>query len=225
MSKRRIKSLPGCFAILFASVVLTVSPAVGIDGTEVIDKMQNRFEDLRTLSARFTKSHYWKLADQKREIKGELFVERPDRFRFETKVQTVVTDGETAWNYSRANEQVLVSRYDTVKEDRSYEKLLFDLILLGGYSDQYVPRYLGEDKIERKDCYLVELKARAEDEYITRIRLWVDRKLWLVRKVEYVNINEDVTAHILSDLKVNKDPNDDLFTFQVPKGVESIDLR
>ena len=84
---------------------------------------------------------------------------------------------------------------------------------------------MGEERIGRKRCYLVELVAKEEEAYISHIRLWVDRSLWLVRKVEYRNINDDITTHTLTDLKTNKDLDMHLFTFEVPKGVEVVDLR
>lgn len=211
--------------LLTAGTLLLSGQAWGIDGSEVIRRLQERFADMKSLSARFERKHYWKLADQTRETRGRLYVQKPDRFRFETPVQTVVTDGKTAWNYSSVNEQVLMSSYKTVRDDRSYEKLLFDLILLGGYSDRFVPRYVGEVRVDRKTCHLVELIARQEESHIPYIRLWVDRKVWLVRQVEYRNINDDVTTHMLSDLKVDKNIREETFTFQPPEGVEVVDLR
>ena len=140
-------------------------------------------------------------------------------------MQTVVSDGERAWNYTPENEQVLLSSYDRAKGDRSYEKLLFDLILLGGYEDRYDPRLAGEERVDGKRCYRVELTAREEESYIARVRLWVDRKLWLVRRAEYLNLNEDVTTYDISRLKVDAKLKPELFTFVPPDGVEVIDLR
>ncbi|MCZ6632107.1 MAG: outer membrane lipoprotein carrier protein LolA [bacterium] len=199
--------------------------AFGLNGQEVVGRMQKRFQGLKTLSASFMKRHYWKLMDQTHEIKGRLFVQRPHQFRLDTKAQTVVTDGKTAWNYAPANGQVLVSDYEDVKNDKGYEKLLFDLILLGGYSDNYVPQYVGEEKVKRKTCHLVELASKQKDTYIYQIRLWVDKKMWLVRRVEYRNIHDDVTTFELSDLKVDKQLKADRFRFHIPKGVELVDLR
>ena len=211
--------------LLFAGALLIPADAPGIDGREVIRRQQQRYERLTSISARFTKSHYWKLVDQKTQLSGNLHVEKPNRFRFETRVQTVVSDGERAWNYTPENEQVLLSSYDRAKGDRSYEKLLFDLILLGGYEDRYDPRLAGEERVDGKRCYRVELTAREEESYIARVRLWVDRKLWLVRRAEYLNLNEDVTTYDISRLKVDAKLKPELFTFVPPDGVEVIDLR
>jgi len=212
------------FVALTGCLVMCGS-AWGIDGAEVIRRLQARFEDMGSLSARFERRHFWKLVDQTQEIKGRLYVQRPDRFRFETKIQTVVTDGVTVWNYDSANEQVVISRYESSKDDQSQEKLLFDLILLGDYSDRYAPHYAGEARVDRKSCHLVALDARQDETYISQIRLWVDRDRWLVRQVEYRNINDDVTTYALSDLKTGKKLKATRFRFDPPDGIEVVDLR
>ena len=194
-------------------------------GSEVVGRLQKKFAELKTLSAHFVKQHYWRLMEQHQEVKGALLVQRPDRFRMDSDVQVVVSDGETAWNYAPANAQVLVSDYSAIENDRSYEKLLFDLILLGGYDESYTPVYVGEEKVQRKTCYVVDLSAKKEDTYIHTIRLWIDKRLYLVRQVEYRNIHDDITTFVLSDLEVNKRVKADRFTFHAPKGVELIDLR
>lgn len=194
-------------------------------GAEVIDRLQDKFEDLKTLTARFDRKHYWQIMDQSSEISGRLYVERPKRFRFETKDQTVVTDGVQTWNYAPQNEQVLISDYNTVQKNNSDEKLLFDLILLGGYANDYSPKYVGEDKIDGKNCYIVELTAKMDDTYIHRIRLWIDRRMWVVRQVQYHNIHDDITTYQLADLQVNKKIDEDTFQFRLPKDIEVIDLR
>ena len=199
--------------------------SASMTGVEAIERLQNRFGNLRTLSARFVKYHHWRLMDQRQEIRGRLYVQRPNRFKFESDAQVVVTDGETAWNYAPANAQVLISDYATVEKDRSYEKLLFDLIFLGGYGESYAPTYAGEARIGRAACHIVDLSAKKDETYIHKIRLWIDRRLWLVRQVEYHNIHDDVTTFALSDLEVDRRLGDDLFTFQLPSGVESVDLR
>ena len=103
--------------------------------------------------------------------------------------------------------------------------MLFDLILLGGYEGEYRPKLDGEVRVDRKRCYLVVLTAKEEERYIARVRLWVDRKLWLVRRVEYLNLNDDVTTYELTDLKVDKKLDPSLFGFTPPDDVEVIDMR
>ncbi len=198
---------------------------LAVDGAGIIERLQQRFGKLKTLQADFQKRHYWKLVDQTQEVKGRLVVEKPNRFLLESNVQTIVTDGKTAWSYDPSSAQVLLSDYSVVDQDQSYEKLLFDLILLGGYDARFTSELEGEERVQGKRCHLLTLTPKEKDAYVNRVRLWVDRKAWLVRKVEYRNINADETTYLLSDLKENKRTKDETFRFEAPEGVEVVDLR
>jgi len=200
-------------------------PVRGMDGPEVIERVQRQFDKLKTLSARFEKKHFWKLVNQTQSVGGELHVQKPNRFRLESEIRTVVTDGETAWSYDPQNEQVLLNDYVAVEGDRSYEKLLFDLVLLGGYEDRFTPKYVKEEKIRGRKCHVIDLRAIEQDAYVETVRLWIDTKEWLVRRIEYKNINGDVTIYELDQLKKNKKPKDGVFSFVAPPGVEVVDLR
>ncbi len=208
-----------------AIAVLAGSPVLAIDGPEVIGKVQKQFDKLRTLSARFEKRHFWKLVDQTQSVKGELHVAKPNRFRLESRIRTVVTDGKTAWSFDPQSEQVLVNDYVAVEDDRSYEKLLFDLVLLGRYEDRFTPAYADEEKVRGRRCHVVDLRSNEQDAYIEAVRLWIDRKEWLVRQIEYQNINGDVTTYELDQLKKNKKHKKEVYQFQTPEGVEVVDLR
>lgn len=218
------KYLTYCFICL--TCLVSVRPVQADDrGAEIIERLQKKFDGIKTLSSQFVRTYYWRIMDQKSNIKGRLYVERPKRFRFETPKQIVVTDGEIAWNYAPANEQVLISDYNATQKDRTPEKLLFDLILLGGYAESYSPVYVGEEKVGGKSCRVVELTATLEDTYIHRIRLWSDKRMWVVRQVEYHDLHGNVTTFELSDLKVDKKIDQSTFQFRIPKNVEAVDLR
>ena len=215
------------FLIAACLCVLVPRPVLAVDGPEVVERLQRRFDGVQTLSARFEKRHHWKLVDQTTELKGRLYVQKPDRFRFETDVQTVSTDGQTAWNYVPDNEQVLMSSYGKVKDDRSYEKMLFDMILLGvgEYKETFAARYDGDDRVRGRRCHVVALVAREPDRYISEVRMWVDRRDWVVRRLTYRNINDDLTTYDLWDLDLNKKLDEAVFKFSPPEGVEVVDLR
>ena len=214
------------FAPIVFFLFLMGSPgAFALDGAEVIQNLQKRFNKLKTLQADFQKRHYWKLVDQTQIVRWRLVVQKPNRFLLQSDVQTGVTDGERAWSYDRSNAQALLSDYAVVNQDQSYEKLLFDLILLGGYDERFHPVLDGEDRVDGKRCHALTLTPLEPDAYVNRVRLWVDRRMWLVRKVEYRNINSDETTYVLTDLKENKRTKDETFQFEAPEGVEVVDLR
>ena len=199
------------FILLFSG---SVGPAGAITGEEIVTKVVNKIKKARDLSVSFEKSFYWKLAGETQRLKGQFYLKKPRKLRLETEEQTIVTDGDTVWTFVPENKQVIVS---------SWEQWQDPLTQLLKYTESYQPTYEGMEKVQKSKCYLVQLLPEQEGEEIVQIELWVDRKKWLPRKLEYLDLNGNVTSYLLS-IKVNLDFEDSLFEFTAPKGVETVDI-
>ena len=57
------------------------------------------------------------------------------------------------------------------------------------------------------------------------MKLWVDNSTWLIKKAEILDVNGKQTEYVVTDIKTNVGLEDSRFTFQVPEGVEIVDLR
>ena len=199
------------FILLFS---VSVGPAEAITGEEIVTKVVNKIKKARDLSVSFEKSFYWKLAGETQRLKGQFYLKKPRKLRLETEEQTVVTDGDTVWTFVPENNQVIVS---------SWEQWQDPLTQLLKYTESYESTYVGMEKVQKSKCYLVQLLPEREGEEIVQIKLWVDRKKWLPRKLEYLDLNGNITSYLLS-IKVNLDFKDSLFEFTSPKGVEKVDI-
>ena len=199
------------FILLFSG---GVGPAGAITGEEIVTKVVNKIKKARDLSVSFEKSFYWKLAGETQRLKGQFYLKKPRKLRLETEEQTIVTDGDTVWTFVPENKQVIVS---------SWEQWQDPLTQLLKYTESYQPTYGGMEKVQKSKCYLVQLLPEQEGEEIVQIKLWVDRRKWLPRKLEYLDLNGNVTSYLLS-IKVNSDFKDSLFEFIPPKGVETVDI-
>jgi outer membrane lipoprotein-sorting protein len=129
----------------------------------------------------------------------------------------VVADGETIWSYVARNEQVIVSSYSGGL--RTPWEILVD------YTDRYRTVSVEEVRLGKRKCYLLALRPRADNSYLTRMRIWVERSRWHLLKVEQVEANDNITTYILEDHRANRRLKDDLFSFEIPAGVEVIDRR
>jgi outer membrane lipoprotein carrier protein len=197
----------------------------GLSGPEVIARLKGRFGSLQSLSAGFEKSHYWKLADQTQSVRGRLWVQKPDKFRLDSPAQTIVSDGQTAWSYDPASGQVLVNSHDVVEQDRSHEKLLFDLILLGDPTARFEAEIRDDQKVGGRRCHTVELRARRAGDFIPSVLVWVDAADFLVRRIEYRTLNDDLTTYLLSGIRTDKTPDPKVFSFKPPPGADVVDMR
>jgi len=211
-------------AIEVLSILFLFSAAFAVTPEEVMKKVRSKYAAMRSLSASFKQSFYWKLADRRQGFEGRIYVAGDGRFRFETtgkNPQLIVSDGESIWNYSKANGQVII---------RSVRKADRDLCDPKGfilrYSEKFRPGLLREEKLGGKKCYLLELTPGDKcDTDFKRVNIWVDGKRWLIVKIEYADLNGNITSYTFSDIRVNPKLKGSLFTFSPPEGVEVIDMR
>ena len=208
----------GYMIVLFC--LLTFSPVVeATTGQEIVAQIRQTFEKAEALSVEFKRTLYWKMADTRQEVKGKLLLRKPDAFRLETPLQVVVTDGRTIWSYGVENEQVIVSPYQRSDDPSSPERILF------AYSDAYDAEYVGAEKIRRKLCDVVHLTPKEKDSNIVWMKVWVDRKGKVALKVHFVDVNENEITYELSKIRMNPKLSEALFQFEVPEGVDVVDMR
>jgi chaperone LolA len=189
-----------------------------ITGAQVVEKMRQSFGRYGTFSVSFEKQFYWAVLDQSSSLKGKIYTRRPDHFRLEAgDGNLVVADGETIWSYVAQNEQVIVSSYEG--------GLKTPWEILVDYTDRYETAAVEEVRLGKRNCYLLALRPRTENAYVTQMRIWVDRNRWHLLKVEQIEANDNITTYILEDHRTNRNLDDAIFRFEFPAGVEVIDRR
>ncbi len=191
---------------------------MGITGDEIISEVQEHFTDYKTFSARFEKKFYWAVLDKQRNREGRIYLSHPDRFRIELQGgDVIVSDGEAIWSYIERNAQVVVGPYEG--EVKTPWEMFFD------YSERYKPISVEENELDGRSCYLLVMAPENEVSVVERMRVWVDRKKWLLLQVEQLEANGNLTTYRLKDHRTNKKIDDEVFAFQVPEGVEVLDRR
>ena len=198
--------------------LLAPRPAAGISGGEIIAEVQKRLSDYNTFSARFEKQFYWAVLDKRRNREGRIFLRRPDRFRVELEGgDVVVADGKSIWSYAKRNSQVVVSPYEG--EVQTPWDVFFD------YSHRFTPIAVEESQLGGRSCYMLVMAPENELSVVEKMRVWIDRKKWLLLQVEQREANGNLTTYLLRDHRTNKKIDDEVFAFEVPEGVEILDRR
>jgi len=187
---------------------------------DIVEEIQERYEDLQNLSAEFVQSEYFKLTGSKNETRGKIYVKNGVKYRLETEDRTIVTDGESVWTYSLFNNQVLVDR--AKKNDGS----LLPRDLLFKYPREYYASLLDEVVYNDKDHYIVKLDPKEETHgYVKTMKIWVNCDSYLISKIEYTDFNDNTSTFAIQKIDIEKILPDSFFNFQVPEGVEVVDLR
>jgi chaperone LolA len=214
-----VMNLTLLFAFCFLLFSFCPSLYAQDDAGKIIAKVRSTYENLQSLTADFEKDYTWALAGETQTLAGKLYLKKGDRYRIETEVQTIVTDGKTVWTYSPEKSQVFVDRLEKSEENPLPRDLLVK------YASEFKPKYLRSETLRGKDCHVVQLDARDEDAFARSVTVWVDKKNSVAVQIEQRDLNDNLTTYRLKNFALNPSINDQLFTFAIPENTEVIDWR
>lgn len=205
--------------IAFLIVTFTSITFAAPSAKEILKKVQKKYEkDIKTLSADFTQKVQWNLSGFVQESEGKMLL-KGNKFRFDTNSQSLSNDGETIWTYNSSSEQIII---DSIKKSG---EILLPQELLFKFPDNYTIFYLGEEKQGKNNFYILKLAAKSETENLKEIKVWVSEDKWLTQKLEYVDLNENITTYTLKNVKTNIEILDSKFQLTEFADAEIIDLR
>ena len=185
----------------------------------IIEQVEKTLKSAETVKVVFTETFHWELTGEKQSVDGTLILGQDDRFHITTTDQVIVSDGTTLWTYSRPANRVLIDVLANSEDTMLPRQILFQ------YKKDYTARNAGNEKVNNVLCTLLEFTPDSEAEYITKVRVWIDRKTWLPRKLEQTDLNGDRSVYDLTSLETGVEVSPDLFRFKAPQGAEVIDMR
>lgn len=210
--------LAAIFLIVPFVLITCFRSTAAVSSDELARQVEERYRSLKSLSMDFVKITRSEIFETESKIKGKMLLKNPDKFKIDTKDETIVCDGEFVWSYSVENRQVIKNL-----ADRS-ENLFKPNQYLANFRSEYVPRLTGEEKVDRTRCFKLLLSPKEEDLFIKKMTIWVDSKKLLAKKLEYTDSNDNQVTLIFQRIKTNRKIKDSEFVFQTPPGVEELDL-
>jgi outer membrane lipoprotein carrier protein len=212
---RPISTTARCFGLLTVLAlvaVLSAGQAHAQRGDDLLDRLRDRYESTDALRARFTQT----IGDATME--GTLVL-RGDAYRIETGDQTLVTDGTTAWVYSKLDDQVLVN--DAIEDETAFSPADF----FTNYPDRFDVEVVGSQMIDGARHETLKLTPKNADAFLREVTLFVRSTDALPTRVQIVDGNGTRVAFDLQDVEVNPTLGGDVFRFVAPTGAEVVDLR
>jgi outer membrane lipoprotein-sorting protein len=206
------------FFIFFAIYAVSGSAEGGTASDQLASRVEEKYRSLAALSMDFLKITRSEIFETENSVEGKMILKNPDKFRIETKEETIVCDGQFVWTYSAENKQViknLVDRSESLFKPNQY---------LSDFRSAYVPKLEGEEKVDHTGCFKLLLSSREDDLFIKKMTIWVDKKSHLARKLEYQDSNDNEITLVFQHIKTNRKIKDSEFVFQTPPGVEELDL-
>ena len=207
------------FLFCFVAFAITsgVNHTVHTSG-KLAAKVEEKYKSIKDLSMNFTKALKSEIFETQKKTKGKMYLKNPNKFRIETKDETIVTNGKFLWTYSEQNEQVIKSRLDRSKN------IFRPNQYLSNFRKEYKAKLTGEEKMNKTKCYRLVLTPKKEDTFITKMIIWIDKKSLLTKKLEYQDSNDNQITLVFDKIKISKGIKDSKFVFKAPEGVEELDL-
>jgi outer membrane lipoprotein carrier protein len=153
--------------------------------------------------------------------KGQLFVRRPGKMRWEytaPEPQIIITDGASLWVYRPLDNQVMTGKAPAFFGDGKGAGFLADIrqVRSGFVVEQEKSQMAGE--------YRLLLTPKQQTPDVTAVRLTISADTFIITDVVTVNAYGDETWIKLKDYRFNQDFDNEVFSFDIPPGTDVLKL-
>lgn len=185
---------------------------------DIINKVQENYENTTDLEANFTQESLIKTMDKIEKSEGKVYIKRHGKMRWDYKKpkrQEIVIDDGIIWMYQPEQKQVLKAPFSESPQNRTPVSFLYGV---GRLKDDF------EIKLSRgSKNYILGLTPKGMKGNIEKIFLEVDSKEFNIISFSLFDIYGNKTTITFKDIKVNKGLKDSIFHFKVPEGVRVIE--
>ena len=206
--------------LIIVLLCFLIVPLFAQDVNDIIEEVQEAYEDMDNLTAKFQQVETFKLTGSTTVLDGKIYVSGGQKYRFESDQQTIVTDGKTVWAYNTNTGQVIV---DHARENSS---VLMPRDLLFKYPKDYYATLLKEEEKNDNTIFVLKLEPKEDIHgYIKEMKIWVSEDTWYIQKIETTDLRNNSTVFEITDMDTKTELSDKLFTFEADDNIEVYDRR
>lgn len=202
---------------IIAAVIFLLPILIFAQGNALLKKIQNKYKSVTDFTSGLVQYNYAADGNVMSKTSGTITYKRKNKFVVELGNHTIVSDGVNIWNHDKKFKRIVVSSLTDDPTSFSLERYLYDYPALCNLKSISDPSLKSGEEI---------LEMIPKDEFLDfkslRIFKNVDN---LIFKLEVVDIAEMKYLFEFTNIKVNKQVEDNFFNFIAPKGVKVIDLR
>ncbi len=197
-----------------------VSATAGEDAQSIIKKVQGKFKKLDNMTVDFDYHFQWKLTGKTQALQGKLYFKKENNIRYELGQQLNITNGETVWQYSELNNQVLI---DHLKKNS--KSLFMPKYFLYDYLEKFVAEVISVETKGVRQFHVLKMNPKDKDDFVQSMKVWVAADTWMTEKVEYVDLEGNRVTYAFTHIEIDTAMDPRLFSFQTEAGMDVIDLR
>ena len=207
---------------LFILLLLWSLPgsAFALDAVAVVDAIQKQYDATNTFQARFIQKSFLKILGQSQKAEGTVAIKKPGQMKWDYKApdrQILVSNDQGLWLYLPDEKQVTKMKPQSIYSSNT------PALFLAGRGKLTKSFTIGK-VTEEGGLYFAELIPKDKAQNLSKMVLLADKKNFqIVGSRVYDNLGNK-TEMLFSNIQTNPSLEKKLFQFEVPKGVELIDL-
>lgn len=197
---------------IFCAAIILVF-AVNLFAQEMnkeIVKLQKKFETINNFTADFSQKTAGENNKSGFSLKGKFLFQKKNNFRIEFARQTIISDGETIWNYNKGMKRVVISSFEN-------EPSAFSI-------NAFIMEYPAKCKIKSLDSKTIKMVPFTDDVEFNSVLIKYDKN-YVIEYIEVEDFSETKYIVSLYNVKLNKKLSKEKFTFTPPEGIQVVDLR
>jgi outer membrane lipoprotein carrier protein len=209
------------YLLLFPSVQAIGGPPPLKD---LIAKTQERYEKTVDLKARFIQEVTIKAMNKTDREEGTVYVKNPRRMLWnysKPKAKKLIINPQNAWLYIPEDRVVYIQDTDTIYKSKLAVKFLSGIGKLG---EDFHINFSRPEPADGKGNYLLTLTPFNSDTGIDKMYLTVDQNNFQIIQFSFTDLYGNVTRIRLTDIKINNNLSDKLFSFKPPPNVEIFNM-
>jgi len=217
----RILSFSFLKALLFLPVaccLLPVAFSTAASVSDVVQKLQARYDSTAGFSANFTQEVESATLGQKVESRGTVVFKKPGRMRWEFSEpkQTLVSDGRFFWLHQPVENQVIKTPFQRAFSTTTPASFLLGV---GQLEKDFSITLSGETS----EAYQLRLISHEDPEAIGKLELTVNAKTFDIEQAVVTDPLGNITRLRFSDIDRSTPIQDEVFHFSLPAGVDVIE--
>lgn len=187
--------------------ILLLFPLVLLSSSKVYDDFKNKYENIESIFIEFI--------DEDTNEEGSIKAKKGNKYRINYFKRILICDGETIWNYSPFEKQVIISSLDSFSNDFSLDAFFFTS--MKNYKEISTSSTLSSSNGKMIKVKLEDVKTR------NKIELHFNQN----EQLKKLNYTDDYVSQswILKNINTNIELDDKFFHFSPPDSIEVIDLR
>ena len=196
------------FALLILALLLL--GCTQLTAEEIAKEMQKRYESIKDMSGEIVVTTNY---GGKEEVYKAKFWMKGDKHRSDDGKTLTVSNGSVMWIYNREKNEAVRVNFSGEKPQFDYGTIIEELL------KSYNIKLLGEEKIDDKECYVIEAEPKAGG---AKMKMWVDKEFWYPLRIE-THIEGLTTIIEYRNVTFNSGLSDDLFEFTPPPNARIVE--